>query len=131
MAGIYMVMVEAYDIVVVDTSVLISAYELKKDPFEGLDVKNIYIPGSVIKELERLGKTATKYTVAKRLIFKLLSLYNIIIGKDNGSFADKEILNLVGKYKVFFTNDKILKQEIKKRNGVVYSFSEKGLRKYN
>ena len=126
-----MVMEEVYDVVVVDTSVLISAYELKKDPFEGLYVKQIYIPGSVVRELEKLEKTATKYNVAKRLIFKLLSLYNIIIGKDEGSFADKEILKLVGKYKVFFTNDKMLKQELKKNGGIVYSFSAKGLRKYN
>jgi rRNA-processing protein FCF1 len=113
--------------IVVDTSVLLAIYEVKKDPFEDLDIKEIYLPGPVVRELEKLEKESKKYGAAKRLIFKLLSLYNIILGKEEGTFADEVILRLVSRYKVFFTNDKMLKKELKKKGVIVYSFGESGV----
>jgi len=120
-------MVEPNNTIVVDTSVLLAIYEVKKDPFEDLNIKEIYIPGPVIKELEKLEKSSKKYGAAKRLIFKLLSLYNIILGKEDGTFADEVILNLAKKYNLFFTNDKMLKKDLKKAGAIVYSFGESGV----
>ncbi len=120
-------MENVYDTIVVDTSVLLGIYETKCDPFEELNVKQIYIPGAVIKELDKLAEKSRKYEIAKKLIFKLLSLYNIILGKDESSFADEVILKLVDKYKVFFTNDKELKKSLIKKGVIVYSFNKQGI----
>ncbi len=115
--------------IIIDTNVLIYMYELKRDVFEfALNVLpngQFFVLDKSITELEKVFKDKPrKLILLKNFIEKLMSLKKFeILEVENELFEKyKKVDNLLiyFSYKyIIYTNDKILKNKIKKRGNKV------------
>jgi rRNA-processing protein FCF1 len=89
---------------------LISSLEsILQEPFE------IATTASVVEELKKISRTAKKSKVYAKASLELLDKMNIKVIPSSYTHADKDIMDLTDKDVIVVTNDKRLKERLKRK----------------
>lgn len=101
----------------IDTSILLAITQYKKDIFEEAEKKIgktiFYVPESVIKEMEELGKKSKTQQKRVNIAKKLIKQYNAKIVKTKNCEADKSLIELGKKGFIIASNDKEIRKQLK------------------
>ncbi|MEM5799317.1 MAG: hypothetical protein QXZ43_01465 [Candidatus Aenigmatarchaeota archaeon] len=107
--------------IIFDTNSLIYSIKYKIDIFKEIE-KNFQQPielsitESVLKELDGISRSKKQSSVYARLSIHLIEKNNIKILPSRYKYTDRDILNLADRDSIVITNDKNLKELLKKRN---------------
>jgi len=100
--------------IVLDTNFLISANKFKIDLTSELKGNDLYVTGPVVEELEGIAGKNSKDGVAARLSLKMIKESNLKILESKEREADKSLLECGKKGFAVATQDKILKDKLKR-----------------
>ncbi len=119
--------------IILDTNMLLVPTQFNVNIFEEIEkiVEGQYqliVLDSIIKELEKIAGTQKKDSSAAKVALQLIKNRNIRVIKAHEKSTDKSIIEMVDDDTIVATNDKALKERLKKRNvKIIYLKSKKYL----
>jgi len=110
--------------ILLDSNVFIYSIKQKIDIFSSLqdilqEPFELVTTESVVKELEKMSKSAKKDSAYAKASLKLMEKMSVKVIPSKHEYADKDILALAKEDIVVITNDKKLKEKLKKKTRVM------------
>jgi rRNA-processing protein FCF1 len=110
--------------ILLDSNVFIYSIKQKIDIFSSLqdilqEPFELVTTESVVKELEKMSKSAKKDSAYAKASLKLMEKMGVKVIPNKHEYADKDILALANEDIIVITNDKKLKEKLKKKTRVM------------
>ena len=111
--------------IVLDTNFLISANNFKLDLLSELKENELFITEPVLRELEEISKNNSKDAMAARLALKIVEDKGLKVLETNEREADDSLLEYGKKGYAVATQDKILKDKLKRAGAKIIFIRQK------
>ena len=111
--------------IVLDTNFLIFAVREKIGIFIQLKGKNVYTIAPVIRELEKISKGKSRDAVAAKVALMMLSMKKVRKLATSVASADRALVDKAEKGYVIATQDRELKERVKRAGGKVLYIRQK------
>lgn len=111
--------------IILDTNFLMAIPQFKIDVFSQLRGNEIFVLDSVITELKKISKGTGKNSVAARIALELLKRKDLKILKSKEEDTDLSLLAYSKRGYLIATQDKVLRDKLKKGGGKVIYIRQK------
>lgn len=100
--------------IILDTNFLMTAAKFKIDVFSELRGNNLFVLDSVIEELKKISNGRSKHSISAKVALNLIKIKGLKVLESTEKGTDSSLLNYAKKGYIVATQDKILKNKLKK-----------------